>query len=330
MFKRYLPVLLLLSGCAGPNNDLRIEGVDPDSVGTMRLDIRNISESDLANLSDRQLGSISAEISRRFRDAGYPVIDKSSEQFGAEPIPSIPNSVNTHVSHVLNVSVGASTLTDTPSGLSFSFGGSNPRSKDFQKALTVPVSCALNSLVDSSQSVSLTERKTAAGEMDTIGLDQSQKLETLRRFFIENIGSTCHNLLSKLGVYPVNPATLEATNRLSRSVRIETEYETTLPNKQTDRVTSSPTAIESATVNRDTKPDASGGSTRATSTHQATEASSKLSNVKNDSDRKVGGQKLAKPSVSTIQNQAKDWRNKNITIFNQANTVILKFGNDQR
>ena len=202
MKKYFVLICLLLISCVETNPILKPDEFDSKSVHKMLFSIRNSPESSLKIFDNAQLEDISEEISRRFTEAGYPITHITSFDYETWRERQARDSGANDFTHILEVSVGSSEMTDTPPGLSFTIGNTDPRSINYQKALTVPVTCTLESTEKTEPAITLTERKTEAFPLEHLGLDSATKLENNRKFYVENIGSTCHNLLTKLDIYP--------------------------------------------------------------------------------------------------------------------------------
>lgn len=283
MTKRLIPLLcLIITGCAsGPklsSNAVKFDFTQVESI-VFKLDALPDNESGLSDSEWTQ--TVSTEISDRFADAGFPV---------ANQINAGPGSGT----HRLLASVEETRMTEIQPGLTFDFGNSNPRAANFQKTLSAPISCTIQSLLDPEQEVTLKELKSIASPLDKVGLSQQQKDQKLRRFYIENIGSTCHNLLKKLAVKPTSapkPGVVEADTFMP-SIRIETKYKT-----DEEKIDAGVPAGD-----------------------QASESVSETASDQEDSF----------PTITTEEKDVKDWRDAEITIFNQGDTVILEFGPHRR
>lgn len=311
-------LVLILVGCASD----KVKSIKPENFSTTQVEnmlfyLHDSSGNELEKFTDQEFRSVSSEISDRFHNAGYPLTDVMSSRYYPDTDEAIPDRAKDSFSHALEVSVGQSERTNTPSGLSFTFGNSDPRSTDFQKALTVPVSCKLVSLEDKHPPIVLTERKTAVTDFDKLGIDQSGVHKKTKRFYIENIGATCHNLLVKLDIYPDRPVSEDEMKKLLPGVRIETTYKTdpavkpqknTLPSK----------------LNADAEDDQANEDFQDETTAQLMTKDSQ-----SNSDHSESKSSLTE-SIKTENNQEEDWRNQQITIFNQGDTVILEFGYERR
>ena len=296
MKKFVLLFVLFFAGCAGSDKLTQPSGFDPENVHTIGFQLTGIDGGELEAFRKQQLAEVSLEISRRFSQAGYSVsVTESSEP-------------EKNFSHILEASVGASAFTETPKGFSFGLGNSDPRSSSFQKGVSTPITCTLRSKENSDQVMVLKEHKSVPSGINTLVLDADQQSQKKKRFYIENIGSTCHNLLSKLHILPASAGEVEPATRFAPVVRIETEIENT--------------------GEREDKRKDQRGSKSTTDFTQPTDIVEK-SNEEAPAET-VNQSKNTKPPVAVRNDQAEDWRNKTMKIFNQGDTVILKFGVERR
>ncbi|MGZ8151667.1 MAG: hypothetical protein ACXW0Q_01775 [Methylovulum sp.] len=289
MPKRYIPLLFLMSGCTSINQTMEADSFDYKSVAKISFHVHSELENKDDSSNEQTFLAISREISQRFAAAGYPVVS-----FDAE---AIANNGQIPASHVMEAVIEETQLTATPAGFSFDFGNSDPRAANFQKTLSAPITCTLRSRKDPSQQISLKELKSISTDIESITLNGSAQAEKLKRFYIENVGSTCHNLLNRLQVKPVagdkvGKAT-EAVETFLPAIRVETKYKTDVPapKAQQPKPSNAKPSIETPILEKPVQPQP--------------------------------------PSITTRENGAETWQNKEMTIFNQGNTVILEFGNDR-
>ncbi|MGZ8185311.1 MAG: hypothetical protein ACXWTL_02595 [Methylobacter sp.] len=275
---KYTPVLLLLlTGCA--SEPLKPDNFDYASVKKIEFTILNQQKH---NENNPQLFSIIAnEISQRFTKAGYPVTSSSPNQ-------SLNSDDPAPYSHVMEAVVEEARLTATPVGITLDFGNSDPRATNFQKTLSAPITCTIKSLQDPAQQISLKELKSITANIENIETSNPEKQKKIKRFYTENIGSTCHNLLSRLKIKPKAPNKAEQTEQIETftpAIRVKTRYKPNIIEPQQQIPLTSPIAAK-----QDQQPS----------------------------------------TVHTEQNGEEEWQNKEITIFNQGDTVILEFGNNRR
>ncbi|MDD5580443.1 MAG: hypothetical protein PHY16_14330 [Methylobacter sp.] len=276
--RKYTPVLLLLlTGCA-PEPLIQPDHFDYKSVKKIEFTIRNRQKQ--SEDSPQLFGKIADEISQRFTKAGYPVNSSTSN-------PHVNPDEQPTYSHVMEAVVEDARLTATPVGISFDFGNSDPRATNFQKTLSAPITCTIKSLQDPAEQISLKELKSITTDMENIETSNPEKQEKIKRFYTENIGSTCHNLLSRLKIKPKamsNAEPIDQIETFTPAIRIKTLYKPNIIKPEQQKSLTSTIPVE-----QDQQP----------------------------------------PAIHTEQNSQKDWQNKEITIFNQGDTVILEFGNNR-
>ena len=347
MNKFNLLILLFLAGCAGQEPNIRPKNFDSGAVGSMQFSIRQIAESRSGHYSEQQKIDMAAEISTRFSDAGYPVTSAQAASNGKS------GTVDPQYTHRLEVEVGPESLTGTPSGLSISFGNSDPRSTNFQKAMTIPVSCTLKSLDNSHPPITLKERKTASTDFDLISKTEAEIVEKTKRFYIENIGGTCHNLLEKLEIYPAEPSPAVQSSSPGKEENlwggVRMRIEDDVPEKS-HQESLEPAADRHASERKlpgEKIPEPTGtvstgaqepGIVPAPKPVDIPEMSIQPAAKSPGPDtarippdaKATAEQEQPTVSVKTEETSTGDWRKKKITIFNQGDTVILRFGNDQR
>lgn len=125
--------------------------------------------------------------------------------------------------HDLVIHIGSIHRGSTPSGLSFSSGSSNPRSLDFQKSTTIPLTCALMPKGQSSQSAELTMEVMADEYRGSaiVAISTEQMFSRLA----DDISTTCFNLLSSLPIKtPLNTQSSQ-TSPLKWMPKIRVEVE---------------------------------------------------------------------------------------------------------
>jgi hypothetical protein len=303
---RYLALLFLLSGCSQTPVIDNIQHFEPSKINTIGFTLKTPRHGDYqTNAATTAL--MATEISRRFSQAGYPIHLTGSG--------TAKNS--TQHNHLLEAVVENPRMTDTQVGITLDFGGSNPRAANFQKTLSAPITCTLRSLNNETAPISLKELKSIQTQLDTLHLTASGKQQKLQQFYTENIGSTCHNLLKRLGITPKttrqssdSKASSDApsTEPFMPAIRVETKYikrnKTATPQKEEQ--SSGPSHQHTATET-------------PTHHHPTTAPSSIQTEV------------TAPSSVKTeVTEPTGDIFDKEVTIFNQGDTVILKFGYERR
>jgi len=209
--------------------------------------------------------------------------------------------------HLLEAVVENPRMTATQVGVTLDFGGSNPRAANFQKTLSAPITCTLRSLNNETPPISLKELKSIQTQLDTIHLTAAGKQQKLQQFYTENIGSTCHNLLKRLGITP-------KTTRQSSDSKAHSDAPSTEPFMPAIRV-------ETKYIKRN-----------KTATPQKKEQLSGHSHQHKTPETPTHHhQHTAPASVQTeVTEPTGDLFDKEVTIFNQGDTVILKFGYERR
>ena len=174
-------------------------------------------------------------------------------------------------------------------------------------SLSAPITCTLRSLNNETPPISLKELKSIQTQLDTLHLTAAGKQQKLQQFYTENIGSTCHNLLKRLDITP--KSTRQSSDSKAHSdapsaepfmpaIRVETKY-----------------IKRNKTANLPKKEQSSGHS------HQHTMPETLTHNHP----------ATAPSSVKTeITEPTGDLFDKEVTIFNQGDTVILKFGYERK
>ena len=293
---RYLALLFLLSGCSQTPVIDNIQHLEADDINTIGFTLKTPSHGKYQT-SPAVTAAIATQISHRFSKAGYPInlFDRETSKT-ASPY-----------SHRLEAVVENPRMTATQVGVTLDFGGSNPRAANFQKTLSAPIICTLRSLNNETPPISLKELKSIQTQLDTVHLTATGKQQKLQQFYTENIGSTCHNLLKRLGITP--ETTRQSSDSKAHSdapsaepfmpaIRVETKYikrnPTTHPQK---REQSSGHSHQHTTAETPTHH------------HQPTAPS---------------------PVKTEITEPTGDLFDKEVTIFNQGDTVILKFGYERR
>ncbi len=137
------------------------------SVKHIEFKLGTIKQASLKSTLHQQDGV--TRITSNLADWGYPIGDINNLVF----------------SHSLTAEIGLIEHSNTPTGLSFSSGNSDPRAIDFQKANVLPISCELRSIAQPEQTTFLTMDFSAGSSIS------DDKL-------IDHISTVCFNLLSEL------------------------------------------------------------------------------------------------------------------------------------
>jgi hypothetical protein len=294
-----------------------IQHFEPSKINTIGFTLKTPRHGDYqTNAATTAL--MATEISRRFSKAGYPIhlIGRGT-----------PKNSTQH-NHLLEAVVENPRMTDTQVGITLDFGGSNPRAANFQKTLSAPITCTLRSLNNETPPISLKELKSIQTQLDTIHLTAAGTQQKLQQFYTENIGSTCHNLLKRLGITPKTThqnsdskalSDAPSTEPFMPAIRVETKYikrnKTATPQKEEQ--SSGPSHQHTATET-------------PTHHHPLTAAPSSIQTEVTEPSS-VKTEVTAPSSVKTeVTEPTGDLFDKEVTIFNQGDTVILKFGYERR
>ncbi|RYU63066.1 hypothetical protein EWI61_00980 [Methylolobus aquaticus] len=184
---RAIPPLLsaiVLTSCATGN---RPEGMIPlpNSVRSIRLQLTSEQLGPASALG--RTSELSAAIGRNLRSHGYPVYDDDPARGG-----------HAAYTHVMGARVSAPEKRSTPPGLSFTFGSSDPRALDFQKADVVSITCLLGSVEKPNEAVTL--KGDFALEVGLGNWLQARRAPASMAFYTDRIGTVCLNLLANLGI----------------------------------------------------------------------------------------------------------------------------------
>jgi hypothetical protein len=167
-------IVCALTACA-PGLEKKQAPFDTASVKRIEFKIGKIKPSLLTTAMPHQ--EMVTLVSGNLADWGYPVGIKGQQAF----------------SHTLSAKVGEIKFSETPDGFSFSFGNSDPRAIDFQKANVLPISCELVSIAQPDQTIYL-NMDFAAGDL----FDQHSGYSISPDKLADHISTVCFNLLSEL------------------------------------------------------------------------------------------------------------------------------------
>jgi hypothetical protein len=253
---------------------------------------------------------LTREVKKDLVRAGYAVSDPwdlgLSEQEIRELIEEKDNSVVSAYGHLLAATVHPVRTGSTPAGFSMSFGDSDPRAQNFQRAEVVPISCALVNTRSAREEANLREDKPANG-VDPLAGD---------------IRAICTRLLVELGVTrkvaksepsgPIDPAP---------AVRVEI-----VPAEETETV-----ATPAPDIAQDKRQDSSLESENASpQTSGLNSAPSQDPAVPAPEPSPATVSAPPKSSPVTVKRSTGDEGRKQMKILNPGNTVILEFGPDRR
>jgi hypothetical protein len=167
--------------------------------------------------------------------------------------------------------------------------------------------------------ISLKELKSIQTQLDTIHLTALQKRQKLQQFYTENIGSTCHNLLKRLGIKA-------KTTRQSSDSKVHSDVPSTEPFMPAIRV-----ETKYIKRNKTATPQKEKQSTDHSHQHTATETPPHNHPLTAAPSSIQTEEVTAPSSVKTeVTEPTGDLFDKEVTIFNQGDTVILKFGYERR
>lgn len=164
-------IVCALTACA-PGLEKKQVPFDTALIKGIEFKLGKIKPSLLTSTMPQQ--EMVARVSGNLADWGYPIGKKGN-------------------SHTLTAEVGSIKLSETPPGFSFSFGNSDPRAIDFQKADVLPISCELTSIAHPEQMTYL-HMDFATGDFITQKTGPSISADKL----IDHISTVCFNLLNEL------------------------------------------------------------------------------------------------------------------------------------
>jgi len=208
--------------------------------------------------------------------------------------------------HLLRVSIEAAQKKQSPAGFSLMIGDSDPRSPEFQKALVTPIHCTLVQLRAFREQGSLIQDKQVPRSASSGRWSDVQE-----RAYARNILSVCRSLLAELE-FPRDLAHSEESEA-GLGVRIETTY-----------VDEGPQGVRGAPVARAGDEPTKSRFTPAPAhpVKRPTPAPAKTATAQPKSAQAGGILSAVKVERSI--------KRKQITIFNQGDTLILELGNNRR
>ncbi len=124
--------------------------------------------------------------------------------------------------HDLKISIGSINRSSTPFGLSFSAGNSNPRSLNFQKSSTFPLTC---SLMPKGQFHRAELVMTVMADSYVILFNKPKGQDKAIEMLTDDISTVCYNLLSSLNIKAKELISVEKSTqpRWVPEIRIEVE-----------------------------------------------------------------------------------------------------------
>ncbi len=265
----------------------------------------------LRDIDPRALKAIGGLVADALIKAGYEVQDAGAlngireELRHAQSGKMTDNGRLAGFSHLLEVRTAAAQQKQSPVGFSLSIGDSDPRSPQFQKAVVTPIRCTLVQLNAFREQGNLIQDKQVPRSASSERWSDAQE-----RAYARNIFSVCHSLLAELE-FPRHLARSEDSEALG--VRIETTY-----------VDEGPKGVSSAPVARAREEAAQSGlpSHTARSAERLAASPEKAAAAQPKSEREEGILSAVKVERSNTRKQ--------ITIFNQGDTLILELGNNRR
>ena len=251
--------------------------------------------------------------------AGYAVSDPWDLGLSEREIRELIEEKNTSVvsayGHLLAATVYPLRTGSTPAGFSMSFGDSDPRAQNFQRAELIPISCALVNTQSAREEASLREDKPAPGRDDR-WIPQEAGAAKGVEALAGDIRAVCDKLLAEIGVArkvaksePIDPAP---------AVRVELA-----PAEETETVATPGPApdIDQDSLESENAPPQASGVNSPPSEDPAVPAPE-------PSPAAVSAPPKSSP-VTAKPSTGNEGR-KRIRILNPGNTVILEFGPDRR
>ncbi|MGH8543644.1 MAG: hypothetical protein ACREX3_08430 [Gammaproteobacteria bacterium] len=194
-------LLTTLIGCAAPSA-VKIDSTQGarGPVDKMLLIVRD--EAGGFRAGKDPLKVLTREVKADLVRAGYAVSDPWDLGLSERQIRELIDEKNTSVvsayGHLLAATVHPLRMGSTPAGFSMSFGDSDPRAQNFQRAELIPISCALVNTRSAREEASLREDKPAPG--GDRGVPQEAGSAKGVEPLAGNIGAVCDKLLAELGV----------------------------------------------------------------------------------------------------------------------------------
>jgi hypothetical protein len=175
VFFHMLLAFLLLACASGPKNNDEVF-FDASTVKLIQLDIEPIDQQALGISASRQ--EMTEQVKNNLAGWGYPIEINDGKAY----------------THTLKVKVDpVEHDAPTPTGFSFSSGNSDPRSREFQKADVLPVSCELTSIAHPRQSRLL----SMDFSVNSIPwADKQSRYSISSGKLLDHISTVCFNLLN--------------------------------------------------------------------------------------------------------------------------------------
>jgi len=249
---------------------------------------------------EEQIKALTRKVKEDLVRAGYAVSDPwdlgISKQEIRELIEEKDHSAASAYGHLLAARVYSVRTGSTPAGFSMSFGDSDPRAQDFQRAEIVSISCALVNTQSSREEASFREDKPAKGVEPLAG----------------DIRAVCARLLAELGVTR-KVAQNEPSGLIDPAPAVRVEI---VPAEEETAATPVPDTAEDS-LESEKPPSQPSGLNSAPSENVPAPEPSPAS---------------APPTKSpvTVKPSTGNEGRKQVKIINPGNTVILEFGPDRR
>ena len=194
--------LTTLIGCAAPSAvKLDPSQVAPAAIDKMLLIVRD--EAGGFRAGEDPLKALTRKVKEDLVRAGYAVSDPWDLGLSEREIRELIEEKNTSVvsayGHLLAAAVYPVRTGSTPAGFSMSFGDSDPRAQNFQRAELIPISCALVNTQSARKEASLREDKPAPGRDDRWIPQEAGAAKSVEAL-AGNIRAVCDKLLTELGV----------------------------------------------------------------------------------------------------------------------------------
>ncbi len=270
----------------------------------------------LRDIEPRALKTIAGLVANALVKAGYEIRDAGvliGEMHNLQRDTMTDNAALAGFSHLLEVSIEAARQQQSPVGFSLRIGDSDPRSPEFQKAMVTPIHCTLVQVKPFREQGSLIQDKQIPRSTSSERWSDAKE-----RAYARNILSVCHSLLAELKV-PPNLALSEGSEA-GLGVRIETTYVDEEPKGVGGARTAAVASPGLEAGEEAAKSELAPSATRSIKRQAASPAKAATPELKSAQEAgMLSGVKVERSS-----------KRKQITIFNQGDTLILEIGNNRR
>ena len=191
-----------LMGCAAPSA-VKVDSTQraPGAIDKMLLIVRD--EASRFGGGEDPLKTLTREVKEDLVRAGYAVSDPWDLGLSEREIRELIEEKNTSVvsayGHLLAATVHPPRMGSTPAGFSMSFGDSDPRAQNFQRAELIPISCALVDTRSAREEASLREDKPAPGRDHRWVPREAGAVKGVEAL-AGDIRAVCEKLLAEFGV----------------------------------------------------------------------------------------------------------------------------------